>query len=229
MKQQMTFNERMKGYENISKNYLMRRTPVVLRIDGKSFSKYTKNLVKPFDEVLSNSMANTTKFLCENIQGAIFGYTQSDEISILLQDWKNLNTDCWFGYNTQKMCSVSASMTTAFFNRDFVHTEQDAMAFFDARAFNIPEKEVINYFIWRGSDCSRNSVSMLAQHYFSHNQLHGKNVSQMQDMLMAEHNVNWNDLETRYKRGICVYKENGKFVVDLECPLFTKVGLSQKL
>lgn len=219
----LSFGDRMKGYEAVSQNSLMRRTPVIIRIDGKAFHTFTKGLNRPFDQSLSDAMAETTLELCKQIQGAIFGYTQSDEISILLQDWKNLNTDCWFGYDVQKVVSISASIATAKFNKIFQHPSSDSLALFDSRAYNIPESEVVNYFIWRGSDCSRNSVSALAQSYFSHKQLHGKSVSVMQDMLMLEHSVNWNDVETRYKRGICIVPDtDSKFKVDFEPPMFTK-------
>lgn len=219
----MSFGDRMKGYESVSQNILMRRTPVIIRIDGKAFHTFTKGLNRPFDQSLSDAMAETTFELCSRIQGAVFGYTQSDEISILLQDWKNLNTDCWFGYDVQKIVSVSASIATAEFNRIFEHPSSNSLALFDSRAYNIPMNEIVNYFIWRGSDCSRNSVSALAQAYFSHKQLHGKNVSEMQDMLMLEHGINWNDVETRYKRGICVVpNSDGRFSIDLEPPMFTK-------
>lgn len=218
-----SFSERMKGYESVSKKSLMRRTPVIIRIDGKAFHTFTRGLVRPFDKSLSDAMAETTLELCKQIQGAVFGYTQSDEISILLQDWKNLKTDCWFGYDVQKIVSISASIATAKFNDIFKHPSKNSYALFDSRAYNIPFSEVVNYFIWRGSDCSRNSVSSLAQSYFSHKQLHGKSVSAMQDMLMLEHGINWNDIETRYKRGICVVPDQDtKFKIDLEPPMFTK-------
>ena len=103
--------QRMKNYyEAIPKTRLMRRTPVAIRIDGKAFHTFTRGFQKPFDEVLGNAMARTMEYLCQNIQGAVFGYTQSDEITILLQDYKKLTTDAWFDYEVQKMCSIAASM-----------------------------------------------------------------------------------------------------------------------
>lgn len=112
--------QRMKNYyEEIPKTRLMRRTPVAIRIDGKAFHTFTRGFQKPFDEVLGNAMARTMEYLCQNIQGAVFGYTQSDEITILLQDYKKLTTDAWFEYEVQKMCSIAASMATMVFNRYF--------------------------------------------------------------------------------------------------------------
>ena len=99
-------------------------------------------------------------------------------------------------------------------------------AFFDARIFNIPFEEVTNYFVWRQQDATRNSIQMLGQSYFSHKELHGKNVSNIQDMLMDQHGVNWNDVDTRFKRGQCVTSnfedERLTFRIDTEVPVFTQ-------
>lgn len=212
------FSVRMKQFESVSQNHLMIRTPVIMRIDGKNFSMWTKGLQKPFDIKLNSAMAEVTRILCNEIQGAVFGYTQSDEISILIQDWRNLNTDRWFGNNVQKMVSISASIATAYFNSIFKHPSNTSPALFDSRVFNIPKEEVANYFIWRQKDATRNSINSLAQSKFSQKQLHGKNISQVQDMLMNEYNINWNDVPTRFKRGTCVV--NG--AIDFECPTFTQ-------
>lgn len=112
-------NRMKEYYENIPKTKLMRRCPVVLRIDGKSFHTFTRGFQKPFDFVLMNSMQQTMEYLCKNIQGCVFGYTQSDEITLILIDYQTLTTDAWFGYEVQKLCSVSASMATIAFNKFF--------------------------------------------------------------------------------------------------------------
>lgn len=97
----------------------MRRTPVIIRLDGKAFHTFTKGFVKPFDECMSKAMQETMKYLCENIQGCVLGYTQSDEITLVLIDYQKLTTDAWFDYEVQKICSVAASMATFIFNRQF--------------------------------------------------------------------------------------------------------------
>ena len=112
--------KRMKeNYEQIPKYRLMRRTPVIIRIDGKAFHSFTRGFHRPFDEVLGQAMTKTMEYLCNNIQGCIFGYKQSDEISLVLSDYKKLNSDAWFDYEVQKMCSIAASMATMAFNRYF--------------------------------------------------------------------------------------------------------------
>ena len=120
--------KRMKEYyENIPKNKLMRRAPVIIRIDGRAFHTFTRGFKKPFDEILIKSMQETMKYLCENIQGCVLGYTQSDEISLLLVDYKNLNSSAWFDYKIQKICSIAASMATMAFNKSFTKNAEEFM------------------------------------------------------------------------------------------------------
>lgn len=109
----------MKAYESISKNFLIRRQPVIIRLDMKAGHTFTRGFNKPFDKVFMKSMKQTMKYLCENIQGCVLGYTQSDEITLVLCDYQTLTTDAWFGYNVQKMTSISASMATYIFNKIF--------------------------------------------------------------------------------------------------------------
>ena len=112
--------KRMKEfYEQVPKTRLVRRMPVMIRIDGKAFHTFTRGFQKPFDDVLIKSMQETMKYLCENIQGCVFGYTQSDEITLILVDYKKLTSSAWFDYEVQKMCSISASMATMAFNKFF--------------------------------------------------------------------------------------------------------------
>lgn len=231
-----SIGDRMKNYEEVSKTKLTCRTPVIIRLDGKAFHTWTKRLVNnngPFNEDMHDMMTFTTQFIMSNMQNAVFAYTQSDEISILLNDWKRLTTDQWFGNSVQKMVSVSASAATVGFNaiameRGYVKLAHD-FALFDSRAFNIPKEEVVNYFLWRQQDATRNSIQMLGHYYFSQKQMHGKNVSQVQDMLMEAHIINWNDSDVWKKRGTCVYANTGKcfgsdtaWVKDENIPIFSQ-------
>ena len=227
--------KRMKDYyEVISKTKLMRRCPVAMRLDGKNFHTFTKGFQKPFDKVLIKSMQETMKYLCENIQGCVLGYTQSDEITLILVDYKNLNTAAWFDYEVQKMCSIAASMATMAFNKffnakvsDWLYDYYEAWnhsddeneyaaallrasekgAMFDARCFNILKEEVTNLIYWRQLDATRNSIQMVGQANFSHKELQNKSCNQIKDMLMTEKSINWNDFPTHQKRGTCCIKE----------------------
>ena len=99
-------------YEEIPKSKLMRRTPVAIRVDGRSFHTFTRGFNVPFDDVLIKTMQETMKYLCENIQGCVLGYTQSDEITLILVDYKKLTSAAFFDYEVQKICSITASMAT---------------------------------------------------------------------------------------------------------------------
>ena len=229
-------NRMKEFYETVPKTKLMRRCPVVVRLDGKSFSSFTRGFNKPFDEILIKSMQDTMKYLCENVQGVVLGYCQSDEISLILVDYKKLNSSAFFDYEVQKVCSITASMATMAFNKyykqniqvynlpssiDFMPKEKQEIfinqhrtyfskidsAMFDSRCFNVPKEEVTNYFYWRQLDCIRNSVQMVGQANFSEKELHKKNREQIKEMLIAQKGINWDDLPAYQKYGSCCVKE----------------------
>ena len=221
-----SLGDRMKGYENVWKDKLIERMPVIIRIDGKAFHTYTRGFDEPFDNELHNAMIETSKYLCENIQGCRLAYTQSDEISLLLTDYERYNTEAWFNKDVQKMVSVSASYATVKFNEIMRDYDINELAQFDSRVFNLSKDEVCNYFIWRQQDAVRNSVRMLGRSYFSHSDLENKSNSEVQDMLMDKYNVNWNDLDIWKKRGSCVVKKDLEVIKewrkDEEIPIFSK-------
>ena len=243
----MPFNDalgdRMKAYENESRIYLDRKTPVIIRVDGKAFHTFTKGFEKPFDDILEKAMKDTMIHLCENIQGAVLGYTQSDEITIVLIDYQEENSDAWFGYNLQKMASVAASEATFAFNRAFEkhfnywksnmglpHTDcQDEPitarylryinciykgARFDARAFSLPRFEVANCLIWRQLDAIRNSIQAIGQSQFSHKELQNLNCDEIKEKLISERGLNWEEYSDYHRHGICCVKVEKDFVND---------------
>lgn len=239
MNKRDSLGDRMKNYEDVTRNYLVRRTPVIIRLDGKAFHSFTKGFTRPFDSVFMNSIQDTMLYLCKQIQGCVMGYCQSDEISLLLIDYQDIDTCAWFDNNILKLVSISASMATLSFNYCFKQnnkTEDEEekninlkyaskydTAMFDSRAFNIPKEEVCNYFIWRQNDATRNSIQMVGQSKFSHRQLQGVNISKIQEMLFQEYGINWSkDFSTSEKRGSCCIKENGLWKVDYDIPIFTQ-------
>lgn len=223
-----SLGDRMKRYEDISRIYLTRRMPMIIRIDGRAFHSFTHGLNKPFDSGIIDAMRETAKYLCENVMGCKLAYIQSDEISLLVTDWESIQTQAWFDKNLLKIVSISASMATMKFNdifrgyanevsencltspTDYVRKLERIVgtAMFDARAFIIPREEVCNYFIWRQQDWARNSVEMLGRSRFSDKQLFKKNGNEIQEMLFQQYGVNWSGLETSLKRGACVVKQD---------------------
>ncbi|WP_063563014.1 tRNA(His) guanylyltransferase Thg1 family protein [Paenibacillus sp. O199] len=225
--------DRMKGYEDVSRIYLIKRTPIILRIDGKAFQTYTKGLERPFSSYLADCFWETTKYVAKEMMGVKVAYHQSDEVSFLLTNYHKVTTESWFDNNLQKMVSVAASLFTYKFN-DLTRGVIDKPALFDCRSFVLPKEEVVNYFIWRQQEASKNSVSMFAQSNFPHKALQGLNGSQLQEKLFQERNINWNDIPTWQKRGVCITKEqfsleteNGvatrtRWDVDMDIPIFTQ-------
>ena len=214
--------DRIKGYEDVNRIHLTRRMPMIIRVDGKAFHTLTRDIDKPFDDKFISAMLYTAKYLCEHVQNVKLAYVQSDEISLLLTDYDRLGTEAWFDKNLQKMVSVSAAIATLAFNKEIVKHYPDKEGVFDSRAFVAPKEEICNYFLWRQNDATRNSVQMLARAHFSHKSLHELNNSQIQDKLMLEKSINWNDVPTHKKRGACVRKTEEGWKVDLEAPIFSK-------
>lgn len=224
-------SDRMKEYEKAYDIKLPKRMATILRIDGRSFSQFLRTLDKPIDEKVKAAMDNVAIQLVENIQGAVLAYVQSDEISVLIINYKSLDYDPWFGNYLQKIVSVSASIATWAFNEKWKElnpsTKDNAM--FDSRTFILPKEEVCNYFIYRQKDWQKNSVQMLARSQFSAKSLFRKNGSEMQDMLWKK-GINWNDLPNWQKRGRCAYKEQynkdgvirTRIKVDDNIPIFTQ-------
>jgi tRNA(His) 5'-end guanylyltransferase len=196
-----SLGDRMKNnYEKRARTFLTRRTPVIMRLDGKAFHTLTRSCDKPFDSNFSYSMNTTAMELVREIQGAKVAYIQSDEISILITDFDRLTTDAWFDYNVQKMTSISAGIASVTFSESF-----GKIGLFDSRVFNIPKEEVANYFVWRQNDWVRNSLSMLAQAHFSHRQLHKQSQADMHEMLHTK-GINWAKLIPRLKNGTFITK-----------------------
>lgn len=199
----LTLADRMKEYELAEAGRVsLRGLPVVARVDGRAFHTLTRKLKaqQPFDDKFISLMDDTCKFLVEETH-AVVGYVQSDEITLLLSD------DSFFNGRFQKLTSVIASLAAAKFNRLLVERYTDiplgnVFPSFDTRVWVVPTKEeAVNAVLWREYDASKNSVAMLAQSLFSHKDLQNKNGNEMQGMCLRQHNVNWNDLPDRHKRG----------------------------
>jgi len=195
--------DRMKRqYENRTRYFLPRRTYTIIRLDGRAFHTFTRDMQRPFDQKLIDTMNSVTKYLCENIMGTVLGYTQSDEITLLLTDFKDEKAQAYFDGNIQKITSVSAGMASAKFTQDF-----GKLAVFDARVFTIPDSvEVANNFIWRQNDATRNSIQMIAQSLYSQEELKGKSFADVNKLLLQKGH-NFDTYHSHHKRGRVVRHE----------------------
>lgn len=205
MTDKTALGDRIKAYEQPTRLLLPRRTFTIVRVDGRAFHRLLRHAERPYDFAVVGAMNAVAEALCAEISGAVFAFTQSDECSVLLTDFDAHGTQPWFGGVVQKIASIAASTATVAFNQAY-SARDGAPATFDARVFTIPDPvEVANYCLWRQRDCVRNSITMAAQAKFSHRQLHGVSTGQMQEMLWAEHGINWNNYPDGVKRGrVCV-------------------------
>lgn len=235
-----SLGDRMKKYEDAYRYYLPERLPVLIRVDGKSFHTVTRNCKKPYDATFASVMDAVAIALCTEIQGAQIAYVQSDEISILVNGYKSLNTKHWFENNINKINSIAAGIASSIFtiNSNVIFGEYRPIVF-DSRTWVLPKEEVVNYMIWRQNDATRNSLQMLAQSLYSQKQLHKKKNQELQEMCWQK-GKNWNNLPTYWKRGRCAVKnytekevENKltgekqlamrtEWVIDSEVPIFTQ-------
>lgn len=217
--------DRMKQYEAATRLVLPRRTYTVVRVDGKAFHTFLRRASKPWDEDVVWCMIETAKQLCRTLDGAVLAYTQSDEISVIMQDFENNGTQPWFGGIVQKMASIAAATATSAFGWRYAERtdagDWPTMPLFDARVFTIPDVvEVANYLVWRQRDCTRNSVLALAQSVFSHREMQGESVRGLVQRLRLEKGIDWEkDVPLRLRQGIQVVKENYDATPDDTDPL----------
>ena len=214
-----SLGDRIKFYERQPVGeYLTPLLPVIIRLDGNNFHNFTKGLDKPFSLGLIDLMIETTKYLVEETN-ALIGYTQSDEITLLLytSSWK---TQLYFDGKPQKINSILAGKCSNFFTKNiskYLYIKTGEIANFDCRCFIVPTKdEAINVFVWREEDAVRNSIQMVGQANFSHKQLQNKSCDNIQEMLWKEKQINFNDFASNFKRGTYIQKraENKPFTTE---------------
>jgi len=227
-----SLGDRMKEYEAVYDVSMMRRVPVVVRLDGKGFSRLTKRLKleKPFDQRFLTVMADTMVAVASQVQGCVVGYTQSDEISIAIINHRTLDAEPYFGNRILKIASITASMATARFNRRLWRIlpsndkDDDGEAYFDSRPFTMPTAvEAMNALIWRQQDCVRNSILSAAYYEIgkvkgrktTQKMMYGLDTSQLQELLFQEVGINWSThYSPELKRGTVTYRK----MVEIETP-----------
>lgn len=244
--------ERMRqNYEFPYRFFLTKRTPVIIRIDMLNAHNFMSFMKKPFDPIFMESMHSTALALCEQLTNVEFAYTQADEINLLLTDYKKITLGQWQNGNVQKIASISSSIATIEFNNAYTrailnHAELDAEAtnqyssninrmVFESVVFNIPESEVVNYFLHRQTECAKNSVQLTGSYYFHKDKINNLNNVNIQEKLKGI-GINWAEYPTFFKRGVCTKKEEYtvhdeyknedikryRWIIDYDIPVFAK-------
>ena len=251
------FGNRQKKYEEVFRQKLVFGEPIVIRCDGKAFHNVCKKMKKPFDDFFINTMQKAMFWSAKDIQNCKLGYVQSDEITFVCIIDDIMKTEAFYDNEVSKIISIISSKVTKNFIKAFyenlyalklnpnlfkevvnikIYEDKLFETEFDCRVMNIPKWDTLNNVIWQQQDASRNSILLLGQSYFTHDELYKKNLSQIQDMLMLQKGINWNDLETYKKRGTCCYKKEikilnkktnqmktkSKWYLDLDMPILTE-------
>lgn len=231
-----TLSDRMKEYEKCYNFRIQKRIPIIIRVDGRKFSKLTKkfNIQKPFDTTFNNVMINTAKDVANEISGCVCSYIQSDEISFVVRTDSSLNFDPFFGNRIQKICSVTASMVTSYFMKHFLNNfSKSIILSFDARVYTLPNlSEVVNYLTWRQNDATRNSILNATYYEVSktfgrkttRSMMHGLKSKNLQELLFQKTGLNWNNYNERFKRGSLVKRLRNPTTsgwAEEACPIFS--------
>ncbi|UKB85236.1 hypothetical protein LF887_06315 [Chryseobacterium sp. MEBOG06] len=200
----------MRTNEAFSEQYILPENYIIVRLDGKGFTKLTKeklSLEKPFDEKFSQVMTKTVEHLFNSGFRILYGYTQSDEISLLIH-----KDDHTFSRKTRKINSVLAGEASAFFSLQF-----NEICVFDCRVISAPNQNMIlDYFCWRQEDSHRNSLSAYCYWTLRNNSFNAKQAAEkIEKMSMSDKNemlfqygINYNNAPLWQKRGIGIYPKN---------------------
>jgi tRNA(His) 5'-end guanylyltransferase len=197
--------DRMKGYENHETGRrFIPMLPVYGRFDGIGFSKFTKGMARPFDQRMTDTMVEVTKYLVKETHARI-GYVQSDEISLFWHAEDHLSSLRHDG-KVMKSATTVAAKASAKMGQLIRGWEpfEDRLPAFDGRVLQLPNRgEVANMFLWRNIDATKNAVSMAARHYYSTKELFKKNQGEMITML-AEKGVTFDDYPKAFRQGTWV-------------------------
>lgn len=239
-----SISDRQKDYEHVVDYQLMKRVPVMIRVDGKGFTKLTQNLERPSYDFL-HVMANTMLYCIKEMQGAVFGYAQSDEITFVLKNDQSLESAPWFQNRVQKIASTSAALATKGFERSLQTLDKSldlvGDAIFDARTFSVPSiGEAANNLIWRQQDCYRNAVSMASQNNLLQKigdkkalrLLHGKSTQERKKLLLEKCGIDFDDrYQPSFRKGIAAYRiptlvkddvSRNKWTLNFDLPFFVE-------
>lgn len=224
-----TLKEKCRDYQKVFDYYVDTSKPILVHIDGRSFSKLIKNKFdKPFDHKFIDMMNKTAEYLCKQIQGAKMAYVQSDEISIYIKK-DNPEGDVFFGGRLCKMISIISSLATGKFNQlmtayhlsqgpksieDTIDIEEMPLYQFDCKVWNVDnENDVFAWFLFRNIDCVRNSKQQTAQTYFPHKKLMGLTADEQIEMLLQTYGRNWATFDDGEKYGRILYRTEYKYNV----------------
>lgn len=241
----LTLKDRIASYIDTSTFKLLNRLPIIITINGRSFSKITSLLEKPFALSFAECICSTLFKLSHEIEGAVFGYSFNDEIIIIARNDQHLDTSPWYDNNIQKISSVVSSMATLHFNNYANSIDLNLMGepVFSTNIFNVPNiTEAINVMIYKQQQNIQNSVHFacfyeLLKKYDKTDIkeiLSGTSYDDKVNLLQHECNIDFNEYPLAFRRGVACYRMpqvihfndneiiKNKFILNTELPIFTK-------
>jgi tRNA(His) guanylyltransferase len=209
--------DRMKKYEAPYDIALPLNTPIIVRLDGHGFSRFTSHFCRPFDQRIHDAMIATCANLLHFFPQATVAYTQSDEITLVFPTGVHSFND-----RVQKLSSLAASYCSVHFNKHLSACLQQqpepavkdsafealGTAHFDARFFAVPSlEEALNCLLWRcRNDAVRNAVSAFARTMYSTTEMHGKRAIDLIEMMKREKGVIFADAVPKWAIEGCLMK-----------------------
>jgi tRNA(His) guanylyltransferase len=234
--------DRIDAYQASADTRLLPRVPVVIVINGRSFSKLTSLLDKPYDKKFTECILNTMLRLCTDVEGALFAYQHNDEIVVIARNDQGTDTAPWYDNRAQKISSVTSSIATLHFNRCATAIDLNLMgeAIFSSQVFVVPTiMEAINTLVYKQQYNFQTSIQFACFYELLNkydkdtikNMINGLTLDERIDLLQQESQVDFNQYPVSFRRGSACYKvprvsENGimknKWFINPDLPIFTK-------
>lgn len=232
-----TLHHRMLEYEQSSSNRLIRRLPIIIKIDGRSFYRTTKNIQKPFCHKTMAMLNGTMLSIAKQIDGAIFGYQYSDKIILVLRNDRSEDEDPWFGNDVQSICSASVSMATYEFMNQLWEIDNppnlEGSIAFKARVFGIPSiTETINYIIYQQYCCMQYAINETVYSVLGRRDVLDGVELEERKKILDDAGVNLENLPISFRHGTAAYLvpklvnttqgevTHHKWLLDFDIPLF---------
>lgn len=235
-----TLKERIELYQNLTDFRLLNRVPLIITINGRSFSKTTSLLDKPFCANFAECMYSVMAKLCMEIDGAVFAYYFNDEIVFVVKNDNNIDTNPWCDNKIQKICSITSSIASLHFNECAKNMELNLLnnSIFISNAFIVPSIiEATNTIIYKQQQNSYISIQFacfyeLLKKYDKltiKEMLSGLSIDEKINLLKQESDIDFNKYHSVFRRGAACYRKSkindntkSQWVLNEDLPIFTQ-------
>lgn len=237
--------DRISSYQEAAAHKLLGKLPIIMVVNGRSFSKLTSLLDKPFSNLIAECMCSTLLRLTQEVDGAIFGYSFNDEMVIIARNDQNLDTAPWYDNDIQKISSIVSSISTLHFNNYANSLDLNLMGepVFTTNVFAVPNiMEAINVMVSKQQQAFQSAIHFaclyeLLKKYDKNDikeMLSGTGQDEKIQLLQQECGVDFNEYPLAFRRGVACYRApkllhfdnteiiKNKWTLNTEIPIFTK-------